>query len=418
MGEYFADDPAPPAAAPAAAPAPAPAPGSASRFSPNKDLTGEKLVFLTPFAIPVEWIAGARRAYPGLEVEARRFNPWAPGNGSPPDDVDWARVTILVTGPSLPTPQAAPRLRLVQLQSAGANYALDKPLFKEKGVVFCTANGVHGPQIAEWVIATYLTFQHRLLHYYEKQKEGYWDRDTHDLDTVDAVSQRVGILGYGSLGRQVARAATALGSEVYAYTARPRPTPESRRDDAYYVPGLGDPEGVLPAKWFSGTGRADIHAFLASGLDLLVVALPLTDATRGLLGADEFKVLYDAAPEQQRADDLTEEERARWEAKGRKKRPRTYVSNVGRGPVIRTDDLLAALDGGWIRGAALDVTDPEPLPKDHPLWTAENVTVTPHISGNSTHYTDRLLAIVDVNLERLSRGEDKFINEVNKKRGY
>lgn len=214
---------------------------------------------------------------------------------------------------------------------------------------------------------------------------------------------------------------------MYAYTARPRPTPESRRDDAYYVPGLGDPEGVLPAKWFSGTDAADIRAFLASGLDLLVIALPLTDATRGLLGAAEFRVLYDAAPEQQRAGDATEEEVARWEGgkgegegkgKGKKKRPQTYVSNVGRGPVIRTDDLLAALDAGWIRGAALDVTDPEPLPKDHPLWTAENVTVTPHISGNSTHYTDRLLAIVDVNLERLSRGEDKLINEVNKKRGY
>lgn len=150
MGEFFIDDPAPPAAAPIPVPAPAPAPSSASasasasRFSPNKDLAGEKLVFLTPFAIPPEWIAGAKRAYPGLEVVARRFNPWAPGNTSPPDDIDWASVTILVTGPTLPTPEAAPKLRLVQLQSAGANYALDKPLFKKKGVVFCTANGVHG----------------------------------------------------------------------------------------------------------------------------------------------------------------------------------------------------------------------------------------------------------------------------------
>lgn len=229
-----------------------------------------------------------------------------------------------------------------------------------------------------------------------------------DLETKTSSPHRhSGILGYGSIGRQVARAATALGSEVYAYTARPRPTPESRHDDAYYVPGLGDPEGVLPAKWFSGTDPEDIDTFLASGLDLLVVALPLTPQTKGLLGSAQFKVLYDASPSG-----------GEGEGEGEKKRPKTYVSNVGRGPVIRTDDLIDAVNDGWLRGAALDVTDPEPLPKGHPLWTTENVTVTPHVSGNSTHYIDRLLAIVDVNLGRLSRGEEKFINQVNKKRGY
>lgn len=231
-----------------------------------------------------------------------------------------------------------------------------------------------------------------------------------DLETKTSSPHRhSGILGYGSIGRQVARAATALGSEVYAYTARPRPTPESRHDDAYYVPGLGDPEGVLPAKWFSGTDPEDIDTFLASGLDLLVVALPLTPQTKGLLGSAQFKVLYDASPDGSGGEG---------EGEGEKKRPKTYVSNVGRGPVIRTDDLIDAVNDGWLRGAALDVTDPEPLPKGHPLWTTENVTVTPHVSGNSTHYIDRLLAIVDVNLGRLSRGEEKFINQVNKKRGY
>ncbi len=201
---------------------------------------------------------------------------------------------------------------------------------------------------------------------------------------------------------------TATGAEVYAYTARPRPTPESRHDDAYYVPGLGDPEGVLPAKWFSGTSTAEINAFLASGLDLLVIALPLTDQTRGMLGEAQFRVLAEAAGV------------FGVEGDGDKKKagPKTYVTNIGRGPVIRTDDLIAALDAGWIRGAALDVTDPEPLPDGHPLWRTANVTITPHISGNSIRYVDRLLDIMDVNLARLSRGEDKLINQVNKKRGY
>lgn len=195
-----------------------------------------------------------------------------------------------------------------------------------------------------------------------------------------------------------------MGAEVYAYTAHPRPTPESRRDKAYHVPGLGDPEGTLPARWYSGTTEGEVREFLTSGLDLLVVAVPLTDATRGLLGEAQFRALYEAAPTPSAEG-------------GEKKKPRTYVTNIGRGPVIDTDALIQALDGGWIRGAALDVTDPEPLPDNHPLWHKDNVIITPHVSGNSDHYTDRLLEIIDINLEKLSKGE-KFINQVNKKQGY
>ena len=200
-----------------------------------------------------------------------------------------------------------------------------------------------------------------------------------------------------------------MGAEVYAYTAHPRPTPESRRDKAYHVPGLGDPEGKLPTRWFSGTTEGEVREFLTSGLDLLVVAVPLTDATRGLLGEAQFRALYEAAPAPSGGGGGGGEEK--------KKKPRTYVTNIGRGPVVDTDALIQALDEGWIRGAALDVTDPEPLPENHPLWHKDNVIITPHVSGNSDHYTDRLLGIIDVNLERLSKGEE-FINQVNKKQGY
>ncbi|RYP68458.1 hypothetical protein DL769_005510 [Monosporascus sp. CRB-8-3] len=366
--------------------------------NPNPDLTGHKLLLLTPLDLPTGWADAVRARYQGLAIEHNRHNPWA--GGGPPEDVDWSNVTVLVTGPVLPSPRDAPRLHLVQLQSAGANYVLEHPLFQDTKVAFCTANGVHGPQMAEWVIMTYLAFQHRLPHYLDMQKEGYWDRDSHNIDTLDTVHQRIGILGYGSIGRQVARVATAMGAEVYAYTAHPRPAPESRRDKGYYVPGLGDPEGVLPSRWFSGTSGADLNEFLASGLDLLVVAVPLTPQTRGMLGRAQFRVLAEAG----KRDD---------ERRGKK----TYMANVGRGPVVDTEALMEALDEGWIRGAALDVTDPEPLPREHPLWHKPNLIVTPHVSSDSTHYIDRLMAIVDINLERLSRGE-RFINQVNKKQGY
>lgn len=202
-----------------------------------------------------------------------------------------------------------------------------------------------------------------------------------------------GILGYGAIGRQVARLACALGMRVHAYTLNARTTAESRRDDAYQPHGLGDPDGELPDRWFSGTTRADVQAFLGSGIDLLVVALPLTDLTRGLIGADELDIL----------------------ARGR---PGVYLSNIARGAVVDTQALMAALNDGRIAGAALDVTDPEPLPVGHPLWSARNVTITPHISGTSTRYLDRVMDILSLNLARIRDGHGPLLNQLDKRAGY
>ena len=202
-------------------------------------------------------------------------------------------------------------------------------------------------------------------------------------------------MGYGSIGRQVARVAKAMGMDVHAYTLHARDTPESRRDDGYSPPGLGDPDGAFPSRWFSGESKRELHEFLGSGLDLLVISMPLTDETRGLIGADEFAVL-DAH---------------------NKTRHGTFVSNIARGAIVATDDLVEALNSGKIRGAALDVTDPEPLTDGHPLWTAKNVIITPHVSGNSTQYNTRVLAILEHNLVRLSEGRE-LTNKVSRKHGY
>ena len=182
-----------------------------------------------------------------------------------------------------------------------------------------------------------------------------------------------------------------MGMEVYAYTNRPRPTPESRRDHSWHTPVLGDPEGTLPTRWFSGTTPCALRSSLSSRLGLLPVAAPPTPETHGMLGAEQFKLLA-----------------------GRK----TYVTNIGRGPTIVTDDLVKALDEGWVRGAALEVTDPEPLPKDHPLWGKENVIITPQVSSQSQSYMTRILQILDANLEKLSEGRTDFLNQVSRKRGY
>ncbi|KAI1348322.1 hypothetical protein F5Y01DRAFT_292707 [Xylaria sp. FL0043] len=368
---------------------------TANSMALNKDLKGHKLLFLSVIDLPDGYREHLRAKFPGLEVVHSRFDPWREATTAAVPGLkaeDWAKVTILVTGPRLPTIDEAPKMELVQLQSAGANYVLENPLFKDTKIPFCTANGVAGPPISEWVICTYLAYQHRIPHYLDNMRDGKWERNYGDnMNIMDAVTRRVGILGYGSIGRQIARVATAMGMEVYAYTNRPRPTPESRRDRSWHPPGLGDPEGTLPTRWFSGTTPAELGEFLSSGLDLLVVAVPLTPETRGMLGTAQFKLLA-----------------------GKK----TYVSNIGRGPTIVTDDLVTALDEGWVGGAALDVTDPEPLPRDHALWGKKNVIITPHVSGHTSSYFDRLLSILDINLERLSEGRSDFLNQVSRKRGY
>lgn len=176
--------------------------------------------------------------------------------------------------------------------------------------------------------------------------------------------------------------------ESYAFTLHERATPESRKDISYTEPGLGDPEGEFPTKWFHGSEQ--LQSFLASDLDLLVITLPLTSMTRGMISTEQFDALS---------------------------KKKTFVSNVGRGAVIDTSSLIQALEQGKIRGAALDVTDPEPLPKEHPLWKAPNVTITPHCSGNSNHYNDRLLKILAYNLERRAQGK-AVVNKVDRKLQY
>ncbi|KAH7323020.1 D-isomer specific 2-hydroxyacid dehydrogenase [Stachybotrys elegans] len=355
---------------------------------PHKPLQGHKLLVLVPGGPPPSSLDRIRRAFPGLEVVCRE-KAWADADAAAgvPDD-DWKDTTILVTGSALPTRDVAPKLQYVQLMSAGANHVLDHPMFKEPDVAFCTANGVHGPQISEWVIATFLALQHHIPQYLDQQKQGLWKRV--DQPVVDSVKKRVGILGYGSIGRQVARVCTAMGMDVHAYTLHARSTPDSRRDRSYAPPGTGDVEGSFPSKWFSGSSTAEMHEFLGSDLDLLVVSLPLTPKTQGLLSKPEFEVLS---------------------------KKRTFISNISRGPIVNTEDLIEALENDVIQGAALDVTDPEPLPEGHKLWNTKNLIITPHTSGLSTAYLERVLDILLLNLHQFSEGKE-LINKVNKKEGY
>ncbi|KAF5023078.1 hypothetical protein F66182_4835 [Fusarium sp. NRRL 66182] len=357
----------------------------------DKTLKGHKAIIFSTIEPPQAQIDAIQKQFPDLTIKVS-IQPWGAPLDPGFDEEEWKDTTVLLTATLLPKPGQAPHLQYVQLTSAGANHLIGHPLFTDTKVPFSTANGVHGPQIAEWIIATYLSARIHLKDYQKLQDEGKWKRlHQSPEETSDTAGKRIGILGYGSIGRQTARLSKALGLDVHAYTLHPRNTPESRRDDSYSPPGLGDPEGEFPSRWFSGGSKQDMHAFLGSGLDMLVISTPLTDKTRGLISKPEFEILGKTG---------------------------TFVINIARGPIVNTDDLVEALNSETIRGAALDVTDPEPLPDGHPLWSAKNVTITPHISSASTLYYQRLLDIFRLNLERLSEGRNDFINKVNRKEGY
>ncbi|CEI66079.1 unnamed protein product [Fusarium venenatum] len=350
----------------------------------NKSLKGHKAIILLNTESPKTQVEAIQKQFPDLTIktfiEKKHNEPLEPQF----DEKEWKDTTIILTAVAtvhlLPKPEQVPHLQYIQLTSAGVDHLTKNPLFADTKIPICTANGVHGLRL------------YQVKEYSKLQDQGQWHRLNNDPeDATDTAGKRIGILGYGSIGRQTARLSKALGLDVHAYTLHPRNTPESRRDDSYTPPGLGDPEGEFPSKWFSGGSKEDVRAFLDSGLDIVVIALPLTEKTRDLISKPEFDILA---------------------------KRRTFVVNIARGPIVNTNDIVEALNSGKIVGAALDVTDPEPLPKNHPLWSAKNVIITPHISANSSFYYKRLFDIFGLNLERLGAGQSDLINKVNRREGY
>jgi phosphoglycerate dehydrogenase-like enzyme len=196
------------------------------------------------------------------------------------------------------------------------------------------------------------------------QEQARWERA--DRFQQEVRGRVVGLWGYGGIGRETARLAKAFGMTVYALTR----FGVGPRHDHYTLPGTGDPDGVLPDRVFTGGQE---RAFLA-GLDFLILALPRTKKTDGMVGVEELRALPRSA----------------------------YLLNPARGPIIQEPALLAALREGWIAGAALDTHYAYPLPADHPLWQFPNVILTPHISGadHSRDFPARMGDLFTQNVKR------------------
>ncbi|KAK9458261.1 hypothetical protein V1511DRAFT_531387 [Dipodascopsis uninucleata] len=318
-----------------------------------------------------------------------------------PTAEEWAEATILLTQKTLPPSRAAaPHIKYVQLFSAGSNLIVDMPFYKEAPeVVYGTASGTHGPPISEWVILAMLSFFHNWSNTNKWHSEGVWGSDADsERPQQDQYGRTIslkftnykstndfyrGILGYGGLGRQTGRLAKALGMRLVVHSFS---TPPKKDRVEIAVPGSGDSDGSLPDLWFSGADQLD--QFFSSGIDVLVLSVPLTPFTKKVIDKRVLNILKGA-----------------------------YIINVARGPVIDTDALIEAAESGLIAGAALDVTDPEPLPAGHKLWTTKNIIVSPHISGHSLSYGDRVTNIALHNIKMI--GEEKPLsNLIDKSKGY
>jgi phosphoglycerate dehydrogenase-like enzyme len=293
-----------------------------------------------------------------------------------------ARTEVLFTLFAIPGPDQMPNLRWVQLHSAGANQVLDRPLF-QTDVVFTTVSGIHAIPIGEYVLATMLAWYRRLPQMHTFQDRHEWpDQRTRLVDfTGDELSGKtLGIAGYGSIGRHVARLASGFGMRVLALQRG-----SDHRDHGFVLPGTGDPEGTLPERYYTPD---TLHEMLAAS-DVLVIALPLTPATRGLFDAGAFAAMRRGA----------------------------FLVNIARGEICDEPALVAALRDGKLASAALDVFAREPLPADDPLWTLPNVILTPHVSGLTPHYNERATQLFVANLRRYLAGEPLY-NVVDKQAGY
>jgi phosphoglycerate dehydrogenase-like enzyme len=260
-----------------------------------------------------------------------------------------------------------PQLKMIQISSAGYKQLIGQN-FEERNIKACNALGVFDIPIAEWNIAMMVNLARDMRALIRNQDAQLWDRSA--IFQHEIRGSVVGIWGYGGIGRETARLAKALGMKVHVLSR----SGVEPRQNIYCVPGTGDPEGKLPDRVFLMNEKEEFF----KSLDFLVMAIPQTGTTEGIMGEAELKML----------------------------RPHSFLLNPARGPLIREQALINALKEGWIAGAALDTHYYYPMPAGHPLWSMPNVIFTPHISGSSSspHFLERVYDIFIENVRKFQSG--------------
>ncbi len=339
-----------------------------------------KIRYLSTLSFPDDWLDAVRAVSADVAVEQIPAD-----KPSDVPDETWAYVDVLHTSAVLPKPTTAPRLRWVQLDTSGVDHLRDHAMWTAP-VEITTIGGVSAVPLAEYAMFAVLGMAHRLPAMLEARARREWPAPVQrwqrflpaPLDGATIV-----VLGYGRIGREIGRLARAHGMTVVGVTRTGAPySPADRDRFAHFGRGAADrdPAEVVPV---------DQLREVLPRADFLTVVTPLTERTRGLVGAAELAAL----------------------------KPGAVLINVARGGVVDETALRAQLDAGNLAGAVLDVFDDEPLPPDSPWWDHPLVLPTPHVAGLAPAYSEQVQQIVVENLRRFLAGEP-LLNRVDRARGY
>lgn len=290
------------------------------------------------------------RAVPDVDLRVAR---------TPPESAQLLGSAEVVLAAFLPSSFLdAPNLRWVQALSAGVDF-FDLEALEERGIVLTTAAGVHAEPVAEQVLGYLLLFERRIHTGIRQQSRNVWER----YEGGEIRGKTLGIIGLGAIGQRVASYGKAFDMTVIGTKAHPETAPDAVD------------ETFAPDELFEVLKRSDY----------LVVACPLTEETRGLLGTRELSAMKSEA----------------------------VLVNVARGEIVDEEALAYVLQQDVIRGAALDVFSEEPFPDDSPLWNLSNVVMTPHMAGSTPAKSDRIADLFATNLAAYANDEpDAFVNRV------
>ncbi len=259
----------------------------------------------------------------------------------------------------------AKRLKWVHFAMAGVDDALH-PALVESPVLVTSSVGIHAQPVAEHAFAMILAFARGLVVAFANQHERRWARRSVVYSIRELRDLTLGVVGLGHIGQAVASLGKAFGMHVLGVSRHGAPVAE--------VDEVFGPDGL---------------AKMLSRADFVVLCVPLTAETRGMIGVDEFRLMKDSA----------------------------YLINVARGPIVREDMLLEALRHRWIAGAGLDVFEKEPLLPDHPFYNLDNVIISPHVAGVTPYYWERMAKLFVDNFQKFLAGEE-LPTRVDKERGY
>jgi D-2-hydroxyacid dehydrogenase (NADP+) len=260
--------------------------------------------------------------------------------------------------------RSAKKLKWVQVYSAGVeNYRF--PEFLKSDVTLTNCKILQGPNIADHAFALLLALTRDLYRIIPNRTKEEWTRGQHS--PIELRGKTAVIVGLGGIGMQIAQRAHAFDMKVIGV----------------------DPKDIPLSYWISKQVPPDRLDSVLPEADVVFLAAPHTPQTEGLMSAKQFDLM----------------------------KKNSYFIAVSRGKLYSSEALLSALESKHLAGAGLDVTNPEPLPKGHPLWKCENVIITPHIAGTSDNVQTRRMAVLKENIARFSKGEP-LVNVVDKQKGY